>query len=87
MIISAQYSVSTTAVKLVSSSQTAKVVVVHNIGTGTIFLNGSSSVTVTTGFALDKAAGPLEVQLASGDELWAITTSGTHTTTIFEVHQ
>lgn len=87
MITSAQYTVGTTAVKLVASSETKKVVAVHNIGTGTIFLNGSSSVTATTGFALDKAAGPFEIQLAAGDELWAITTSGTHTTTIFEVHQ
>lgn len=87
MIATAQYSVDGTAVKLISASQTAKVVVVHNIGSGTIFLNGANTVSSTTGFALDKAAGPFEIQLAAPDELWAISGSGTHITTVFEVHQ
>jgi len=85
MISTAQYSVGTTAVKLVDSSQVAKVIVIHNVGSGAVYINGTSAVSSTTGFYIDKAAGPLQIQIAAGDELWGIAASGSHTTTIFEV--
>lgn len=87
MITTAQFAVDGTAVRLIESSQVAKVVVVHNIGNGAIYLSGTSTVSSTSGFYIDKAAGPLQIQLASGDELWGIAASGTHTVTIFEVKQ
>jgi hypothetical protein len=87
MIASYQFSVDGTALKLVSASQTAKVVIIHNVGNGSVYMNGTSAVSSSTGFYIDKAAGPLQIQLASGDELWGISASGTHTVTVLEVKQ
>jgi len=87
MINTTQVSLGTTAAKLVDASQVAKVVIVHNIGNGAVYLSGTSSVSSSTGFYIDKAAGPLQIQLASGDELWGVAASGTHITTVFEVRQ
>lgn len=74
MITSAQYSVDGTAVKIASAGYGYRNVHVHNIGNAAIYLNGSSSVTTSTGFYVDKAAGPQVFMLAPQDEMWAIGT-------------
>lgn len=83
MITSAQYSIDGTAVKISATSQTPRNVYIH-VTTGTVYLNGSSAVTVSTGMMLDKAAGPLMIQMDSDDELWAIGGAGSHTVTMLE---
>ena len=72
MITSAQYSVDGTAVKIASAGYGYRTVHVHNIGNAAIYLNGSSSVTTSTGFYVDKAAGPQVFLIAPQDEMWAI---------------
>lgn len=84
MIASAQYTIGTTAVKISSTSDTPKHVYIHAESSATVYV-GTSTVTGSTGLLIDKAGGPVMIQLDPNDELWAIAKSGTHTTTVLEV--
>jgi hypothetical protein len=83
MITSAQYSVGGTAVKIASADGGYRDVHVHNVGNGAIYL-GTSAVTTSTGFYLDKGAGPQVFRLDPQDDLWAVA-SGTQTVTVLIV--
>lgn len=48
----------------------------HN-RTGTIVYIGGSDVTSSTGMGIDSAAGPVELRLPPGADIWGITASGT----------
>ena len=82
MIASAQYSVDGTAVKIATSGQGYRTVHVHNIGNAAIYLNGASTVSTSTGFYVDKAAGPQVYLLAPQDEMWAIAGGTAQTVTV-----
>lgn len=83
MMQSAQYSIDGTAVKISATSQTPRNVYIHCVS-GTLYLNGSNAVTASTGMLIDKAAGIVSIQMDNDDELWAISSSGTHTVTVLE---
>jgi hypothetical protein len=83
MITSAQYSVTSTAVKLAPADGGYRDVHVHVVGNGSIYL-GTSAVTTSTGFYLDKGAGPQVFRLDPQDDLWAVA-SGSQTTTVLIV--
>lgn len=83
MMQSAQYAVDGTAVKISATSQTPRHVYIHAV-TGSLYLNGSSAVTASTGMLIDKAAGVVLIQMDSDDELWCISGTGTHTVTVLE---
>ena len=71
MITTNQYSVGTTAVKVVASHEGYRMVSIHQ-NAGTIYLGGSSAVTILTGFLLDNTSGPFTFQVGPLDEVWAI---------------
>lgn len=81
MITSAQYSVAATAIKIAPTADGYRNVHVHNVGNGAVYL-GTSAVTTSTGFYLDKGAGPQVFHLDPQDELWAIATATAQTVTV-----
>lgn len=83
MIISAQYSIDGTAVKISATSQTPRHVYIHALS-GTVYINGSSAVTSSTGLYVDSGSGVIKIEMDSDDELWAIAGGGTHTVSVLE---
>ena len=75
-MIGQQHTVTTSPTLVVDSDSTHRTVVLHAIGNGTIYLGGSN-VTSSTGFYLDKAAGPVVMQLPPGEKLYAVVITGT----------
>ena len=86
MIISTQQlAIDGVAVKMVSASQTPKIVYIHAKVGGDLYINGSSEVTALTGFLVDKASGVFQVQVDADDEIWGISGAGTHTFCVMQV--
>ena len=83
MIASAQYTVTTTAVKVSAASQTPKRVHLH-VSSGTMFA-GPAGVSNATGLLLDKAAGVVTIQIDAADELWVLANGGSHVLTVLEM--
>lgn len=77
-MIGQQHTVTTTATLLVDADSTNRTIVIHAIGNGTVYLGGSN-VTTSTGFYLDKAAGPVVMQLPPAEKLYGIVATGTDT--------
>jgi len=75
-MISTAYTVGTTAVKLVSTSVNQREISLHVIGTGIVYLGGST-VTAANGMLTEKNAVPFTFTLPANNELWAITATGT----------
>lgn len=75
-MISTAYTVSTTPVQLVTSSVNARQISIHAIGTGVIYLGGST-VTAANGMLTEKNAVPFTFTLPANNELWAVTATGT----------
>ncbi len=82
-ITSAQYAVTDTAVKIHEQTVGHRTVHVAPVGNTTVYLGGSTAVTSSTGYSLQKAAGQHDVYLGPGDALWAVCASGqTETLTV-----
>tara|TARA_R110000868_G_scaffold195641_1_gene441304 strand:- start:877 stop:1131 length:255 start_codon:yes stop_codon:yes gene_type:complete len=79
MITTNQYTVGTTAVKVVPSHEGYRNASIHQ-NAGTVYLGGTSAVTTSTGFLLDNTSGPYTFQVGPLDEVWAIATIS-HTVT------
>jgi hypothetical protein len=77
---SSTVSVTTTATLVVPAWIGWREVMLHNIGNGIVYL-GSSAVTTSTGFYVDKAAGVIRVQLPPNETIYGITSTGTETVT------
>lgn len=75
-MISTACTVGTTAVKLVSTSVNQREISLHVIGTGIVYLGGST-VTAANGMLTEKNAVPFTFILPANNELWAITATGT----------
>jgi hypothetical protein len=75
-MISTAYTIGTTAVKLVSTSVNQREISLHVIGTGVVYLGGST-VTAANGMLTEKNAVPFTFTLPANNELWAITATGT----------
>ena len=56
-------------------------IMLHNIGNGIIYL-GNSTVTTSTGFYVDKAAGVMRVQLPPNETIYGVTATGSETMTV-----
>lgn len=85
MITTAQYAVDGTAIKLVSKSETPKMVTIHSKTVGDLFINGTNAVTSSTGLLVDKATGPFTCEIGATDEMWAIAGVGTQTVTVMVI--
>lgn len=83
MMSSAQYSVDGIAVKISATSQTPRHVYVHALS-GSLFVNGSNTVTSSTGLFIDSGTGVVMIQMDNDDELWCISNGGTHTVSVLE---
>jgi hypothetical protein len=86
MIIStAQYTVSSTPVKIVSTNEVARNVWINCTTNSDFYIGNSDTFTTTTGFFVAKSAADFRVELDANDELWAIMPSGTHTVSVMQV--
>ena len=86
MIVStAQYTVATTAVKVVATNDVFRRVNIHCIGNNAVYLGPTSAVTTSNGFHLDKNAAVFQIELDANDELWAISATGSQTVTVMQV--
>ena len=82
-ITSAQYAVTDTAVKIHEQTVGHKTLHVAPLGNTTVYLGGSSAVTSSTGYSLQKAAGQHDVFMGPSDARWAVCASGqTETVTV-----
>ena len=72
MISSAQYAIAATAVKVASAKAGHQMVHLVPIGNTTVYIGGTSAVTSSTGYALNKTVGDHDIYIGPGDELWAI---------------
>ena len=75
-MIGQQHTVGTTPTLIVDADSVNRTIVIHAIGNGTVYLGGSN-VSTTTGFYLDKAAGPVVMQLPPAEKLYGIVSIGT----------
>ena len=85
IVTTAQYTVSTTAVKVIATNDVGRQVNIHCIGNDAVYLGPTSAVTTSTGFHLDKNAAVFQIELDANDELWAISATGSQTVTIMQV--
>lgn len=76
-ITTGHLSVTSTAAKVVEPDADGVRVILHVIGNNSVYL-GDSTVALNNGLLIDKGAGPVEIRLAPGAALYAIT-SGTET--------
>ena len=82
-MISNSVTVTTTAALIVASSQSWRTVYIHVLGAGTVYL-GESDVTSSNGLLTEKNAVPQTLEIPAGEELWAVTGSGTETLRIMK---
>ena len=82
MIASAQYSIDGTAVKIAAAADGYRDVHVHVVGNAAVYINGTSAVTTSTGFYLDKGAGPQVFHIGPLEELWGIAGGTAQTVTV-----
>jgi hypothetical protein len=75
-MISNTTTVTTTAALVVASSQSWRTIYIHVIGTGVVYLGGSD-ITTANGLLTEKNAVPLMLEIPAGEELWALTDTGT----------
>jgi len=75
-MISNTVTVTTTAALVVASSQSWRTIYIHVIGTGVVYLGGSD-ITTGNGLLTEKNAVPLMLEIPAGEELWALTDTGT----------
>jgi hypothetical protein len=78
-----QHTITTTASKIVASNPFAQYVYLHVAGNGTVYLGGSD-VTSTTGLETQKNTTPINFFVPRGQELWAVTASGTETLQVLQ---
>jgi hypothetical protein len=78
-----QYTITTTPTKIVASNPFAQNVYIHIANNGVVYL-GDSDVTSTTGLATQKHTTPINFFVPRGQELWAVTASGTETLQILQ---
>lgn len=76
-VTSAQFAVTTTAVKVVTAAA-GNVEAFIEVSTGTgpdsVYLGGSNAVTTATGFRLENTDNVFRMNLAATDDVWAIST-------------
>jgi hypothetical protein len=82
-MISNAVTVTTTAQKIVSKSNSTRTIYLHVTGAGTVYL-GDSGVTSSNGLLTEKNAAPQILVIPAQEELWAVTGSGTESLRILK---
>lgn len=86
MIVStAQYSVSTTPVKVVATNEVIRNVWINCKNNEDFYIGSTNTVSTTTGFFVAKTAADFQIELDANDEIWAVMATGTHTITVMQV--
>ena len=86
MIVStAQYSVSSTPVKVVATNEVPRNVWINCSSNDDFYIAPTNAVSTTTGFFVSKSAADLQIELDANDEIWAVVATGTHTITVMQV--
>ena len=86
MIVStAQYSVSSTPVKVVSTGEVIRNVWINCSSNENFYIGPTNTVSTTTGFFVAKTAADFQIELDANDEIWAVVATGTHTITVLQV--
>lgn len=86
MIVStAQYSVSSTPVKIVATNEVARNVWINCKSNEDFYIGPTNTVSTTTGFFVAKTASNFQIELDANDEIWAVVATGTHTITVLQV--
>jgi hypothetical protein len=80
---STTHTITTTASKIVEPNAGAQTIYIHIGGNGIVYLGGSD-VTSTNGMPTEKHAVPIEIFVPRGNELWAVTGTGTETLKILQ---
>ena len=80
---STTHTIITTASRIVTENAGAQRIYIHVIGNGTVYLGGAD-VDSTNGMLTQKNAVPIELFIPRGNELWAVTASGTETLKILQ---
>lgn len=73
---SANYAITTTKSEVVTAEPLTRYVWIHVLGAGTVYL-GDTTVTSATGFKTEKNAIPQMLIIPAGENLFALTASGT----------
>jgi hypothetical protein len=82
MISSAQYAITDTPTKIVSSAVGHRTAHVAPVGNTSVYM-GNATVTATTGYILTKSAGEHDIMIGPNDELWVVCATGqTETLTV-----
>jgi hypothetical protein len=63
-------------VKIVEADNINRTIYLHTLGAGTVYIGGVD-VTSSNGMLTEKNAVPFEFFLPAGEDLWAVTASGT----------
>ena len=86
MIVStAQYTVSSTPVKVVATNEVARNVWINCKSNEDFYIGPTNTVSTTTGFFVSKTTADFQIELDANDEIWAVVATGTHTITVLQV--
>lgn len=75
-MISSTITVTTTAQKIISKSNSYRTIYLHVVGNGTVYVGGST-VTAVNGLATEKHTAPLTFEIPAQEELWVVVATGT----------
>lgn len=75
-MLSSTHTVSTIASKILSASDSDRRVYLHVVGNKTVYIGGAN-VTTANGLTTEKHTTPIEFEIPSEEELWAVVESGT----------
>jgi hypothetical protein len=70
------FTITTTASKVIDSEPLTRLVYLHVLGNGVVYLGGSD-VTSTNGLLTEKAAAPQPLTIPTNEELWAVVAPAT----------
>jgi hypothetical protein len=75
-MISSNHTISTTASKILSKSDSNRHVYLHVTGNTTVYIGGSN-VTTVNGLATEKHTTPIDLFIPDQEEMWAVVETGT----------
>ena len=75
-MISENFTIGTTASKILDASNSNRHVYVQIIGNITVYMGGST-VTAANGLATEKHTNPIDLFIPDGEELWAVVANDT----------
>lgn len=78
-MISGQVTITTTATLIIGSDDLHRTIIIHVIGASGVVYLGGVNVTTSTGLYIDKAAGPVRIEIPPKRVLYGIVATGSET--------